>query len=90
MVQAIVAPEELRRFSSKLKEFKNGLNGMTTALKGEFEQLGDTWKDREHDKFKEQFDETLNVIKKFMETSDEYASFLIRKAEAADEYLNRK
>lgn len=90
MIQAIVTPEELRKYSSRLKQFNNSLNQMTTGLKGELEQLGETWRDREYDKFKQQFDETIRVISKFMEVSDEYAGFLIRKAEAAEDYLNRK
>jgi uncharacterized protein YukE len=88
--QAIVNPDELRRFANDLAKFNNTLDDISSRLVAQFNQLGDTWRDQEHAKFADQFQETMTSIRHFREASDEQIPFLIRKAEAADEYLHRR
>ena len=90
MRQAIVSPEELRKFASDLKRFNDALKENFGQLHGRFKQLGETWRDQEHKKFEKDFDQTGRAIKLFLAASDEYVPFLIRKALAAEEYLNTK
>jgi hypothetical protein len=90
MPQAIVDPEELRRFAHSLKQFNNELYTHMTVLQGQLLHLGNTWRDQEHDKFAEEFAQTMLVVKRFVESSNEHIPFLLRKAERAEEYLRQR
>ena len=90
MAQAIVNPEEIRRFAARLKQFNNDLMNQLTVLHGQASALGQTWRDREHDKFIEEFEQTLQTIKRFVDSTNQHIPFLLRKAERADEYLQQR
>jgi uncharacterized protein YukE len=90
MPRAIADPDELRRFAQNLKQFNTELRERMAALQGQFVNLGDTWRDQEHDKFAEEFEQTLHVIAAFMETSDLHIPFLLRKAQRIEEYLQQR
>ena len=90
MPQAIVTPEELRKFASDLNRFNEDLKNNYTKTHARFKQLGETWRDQEHKKFEKEFDETARAIKQFLAASEKYVPFLIRKAEAADQYLRMR
>ena len=90
MPKAIVDPAELRRFAHSLKHFSQELSHQAAVLQGQFANLGDTWRDQEHDKFAEQFAETLLVVKRFMETAQQHVPFLLRKADRIEEYLQQR
>ncbi len=90
MSQAVVDPEELRRFAQNLKQFNADLRDRMGALHGQLINLGDTWRDQEHDKFAEEFTHTLHVIEAFIEAADLHIPFLLRKAERIEEYLQQR
>ena len=90
MSQAIVNPEEIRRFAARLKQFNNDLMNQLTVLRGQLSGLGQSWRDREHDKFVEEFDQTMQVMKRFVESTNQHIPFLLRKADRADEYLQQR
>jgi uncharacterized protein YukE len=90
MSQAIVNPEEIRRFAARLKQFNNELLNQLTVLRGQLSGLGQSWRDREHDKFVEEFDQTMQVIKRFVDSTNQHIPFLLRKADRADEYLHQR
>ena len=90
MPQAIVTPEEIRKFASELNRFNEDLKNNYTRTYGRFKQLGETWRDQEHKKFEKEFDTTIKSIKNFLAASEKYVPFLLRKAEAADEYLRMR
>ena len=90
MSQAIVDPAELRRFALALKQFNNELRDRMTSLHGQMVGLGDTWRDQEHNKFAQEFDETLHALGAFVEHSDQHIPFLLRKAERIEEYLQQR
>lgn len=90
MSQAIVSPEELRKFSAELKRFNSELKNDTSRLHARFRQLGETWRDQEHKKFEVEFNQTAKVIQHFVQSAEQYVSFLIRKAESAEAYLTRR
>ena len=90
MPQAIVDPAELRRFAHNLKRFNADLQAGLAALHGHLVGLGDTWRDQEHIKFEQEFEQTLRVLGRFVEVSDEHLPFLLRKAERAEEYLQQR
>jgi uncharacterized protein YukE len=90
MPHAIVDPEELRRFAHNLKQFNNDLHNRMGVLHSQLIALGNTWRDKEHDKFVQEFEQTLQVVKRFMEAATLHIPFLLRKAERVDEYLQQR
>lgn len=90
MAQAIVDPGELRRFANNLKQFNADLHHRMTGLHGQLMGLGDTWRDQEHLKFVEEFEQTLHVLERFVESCNLHIPFLLRKAERAEEYLQQR
>lgn len=86
MPQAVVDPEELRQFARNLRRFNNELRERSTMLANQLTKLGATWRDQEHTKFVERFDEHMKVIGRFTDATDEYIPFLVRKAEYIEQY----
>ena len=90
MAQAIMDPEEVRRFAKELKRFNNDLKQSTQSLQARFSNLGSTWQDQEQMKFAEEFIQTMKVLKKFVEASDKHIPFLMRKAQRIEDYLGQR
>ncbi len=90
MPQAIVDPEELTRFAQNLKQFNGQLKQSMSKLNGQFSQLGSTWRDQEHQKFAHEYQQTMKVIERFLQTADQHIPFLMRKAQRARDYLSQK
>jgi uncharacterized protein YukE len=90
MAQAIMDPEEVRRFAKELKRFNDDIQARAQALHTRFANLSSTWQDQEHEKFAEEFITTMKALKKFTEISERHTPFLLRKAQRIDEYLNQR
>jgi uncharacterized protein YukE len=90
MPQAIMDPEEVRRFAEELKRFNMDLQNRMASLHARFSGLGDSWQDQEHAKFAEEFKSTLKALKKFVEVSNQHTPYLLRKAQRIEEYLNQR
>jgi uncharacterized protein YukE len=90
MAQAIVDPGELRRFAAYLKRFNNDLHTSISALHGHLLGLGDTWRDQEHERFVQEFEQTMQVVERFLDSSNEHTRFLQQKAERVEEYLQQR
>lgn len=90
MAQAIVDPEELRRFASNVKRFNQELTDQMSSLHSQLIGLGSTWRDQEHEKFVEEFEQTMVVLKRFIETTNEHVPFLLRKAQRIEDYLQQR
>ena len=90
MAQAIIDPEEVRRFAQELKRFNDDVQAKAGALQGRFNALGSTWQDQEAAKFAEEFITTMKVLKKFVEISEKNTPYLLRKAQRIEEYLNQR
>ena len=90
MPKAAADPEELRRFASELKRFNGDLKGEIAGLHQRFVKLGDTWKDQEHVKFAETFEQMVHALAKFAEAADAHVPFLLRKAQRLQEYLDQR
>jgi uncharacterized protein YukE len=89
MPQAIMDPEEVRRFAQELKKFNTDLQNGMAALQARFAGLGDTWQDQEQARFAEEFKQTMKALKKFIDVSNQHTPFLLRKAQRIEEYLNQ-
>lgn len=90
MSQAIVNPDELRRFAHQLKRFKTELQGQMSSLQGQLLALSESWRDAEQQKFSQEFERTMHSVGKFLDAADEHIPFLLRKAERAEEYLRQR
>lgn len=87
MPQAIVDPEELRQFARALKKFNAELRDRTMALNNQLVSLGATWRDQEHTKFVEQFEQEIRAIIRLAEMTDQHVPYLLRKAQHVEDYL---
>ena len=90
MSQAIVDPEELRRFALELKRFNDDLRERTSSLISRFTALGETWQDQEQEKFASEFVQTMKGLRHFHETAERHAPYLLRKAERIQQYLDQR
>jgi uncharacterized protein YukE len=90
VAQAIVDPAELRRFAHNLKRFNGELQAGLAALHGQMVGLGDSWRDQEHEKFLQEFEQTLQVVERFLQSAEEHIPFLLRKAERVEDYLQQR
>ena len=90
MPQAIVDPEEVRRFARNLKKFNIEVEERITALAGQLVDLGKTWRDQEHKKFAEEFEHHMKVLSRFVELTEEHIPYLLRKAEMIEQYLQQR
>ena len=90
MPQAIVDPEELRRFAQSLKKFNTDVQERITSLNGQSVALGRTWRDQEQKKFAEEFEQQMQVLAWFIELIDRHIPYLVRKAEIIEEYLQQR
>lgn len=90
MAQAIMDPEEVRRFAKELKRFNDDLQARGSSLQARFAALGSTWQDQEHEKFAEEFIITMKVLKKFTESSEKHTPFLLKKAQRIEDYLDQR
>ncbi len=90
MPQAIVDPEELRRFAGNLKKFNRDVQERLTMLNNQLAALGKTWRDQEHKKFSEEFQQHMKVIARFVEVTERHIPYLARKAEIIEEYLQQR
>ena len=88
--QAVASPEELERFARELREFNGQLHERMARLQGQFNNLGETWRDQEQQKFAQEFQQTMHVLQQFMRSSDQQIPFLQRKAQRLRDYLNQR
>jgi uncharacterized protein YukE len=88
--QVIADPEALERFAQELKQFNSELRDRMFRLQGQFSRLGDTWRDQEHQKFAQEFEQTMRVLHQFIQIADQHIPFLLRKAQRLREYLQQR
>ncbi len=89
MPQAMMDPEQVRRFAEELQRFNRDLQNRMGSLQARFASLGDSWQDQEHQKFADEFKQTVKALRKFVESSDQHVPFLLRKAQRIEDYLNQ-
>ena len=90
MPQAIVDPDELRRFAQSLKKFNTELLERSAALANQLDHLSTSWRDQENKKFSEEFEQHMRVISRFVDANNQHIPYLLRKAERIEEYLQQR
>ena len=89
MAKVNVDPGELRRFARELKRFNAELEALTHGLRLRLLSLEKTWDDQEQRKFKEEFDQSMKTLMRFMDMSGRHVSFLMKKARHLEDYLQQ-
>ncbi len=89
MAQAIVDPEQLRQFAAMLKRYSQQVRESTTSLLQAQGRLAESWRDQEHHKFAEEFEDQLKLVHKLLEAADRHVPYLLKKAEIIEQYLQR-
>ncbi len=90
MAQAVVDPEDLRRFAGMLRDFNADLQSRLSALSGQLNTLSQSWRDQEQQKFAEEFSQHLRMAGRFVEANEVHIPYLLRKAERIEEYLQQR
>ncbi len=90
MAKVHVDPAELRRFAQDLNRFNSELQTLVSGLHARMRGLESSWRDQEHRKFAEAFEQTMKVLAGFLEASQEHVSFLGKKAAHVEEYLRQR
>ena len=90
MPQAIVDPQELRRFALMLKKFNNEMGEKMSALANQLNDLTNSWRDQEQTKFRIEFEQHMKMIKNFIEANNQHIPYLLRKAERIEEYMQQR
>jgi uncharacterized protein YukE len=89
MARAHVDPTELRRFAQELNRFNVELQTLMAGLQSRMRGLESSWRDQEHRKFAEAFEQTVKVLANFMDSSQQHVTFLAKKASLVEEYLKQ-
>jgi uncharacterized protein YukE len=90
MSQAIVDPGEMRRFVQHLRQFSGEMLAQMQSIQRQLVSLGTTWRDQEHQKFLEEFEQQMRTMARFVDSTNEYVPYLLRKAERIEEYLQQR
>lgn len=87
---AIIRPEDVRQFAAQLQRFSEDLHAGLSSVQAGLDRVGETWRDQEHERFLQVFEETAQVLNRFLEAVDEHVPFLLRKADAAQAYIDQR
>ena len=90
MAQAIASPEDLEKFAHELKQFNSQLTQSMTRLQGQFTRVGDTWRDQEHQRYAQEFEQTMRILHQFSQSAEQQSPFLLKKAARLRDYLNQR
>ena len=61
MAKVIVEPDEVKRFARELARFREELESGMGHITARMNALGETWRDQEHRKFADEFEQTLRL-----------------------------
>lgn len=90
MAQAIGSPEDLEKFANDLKQFNSQLTANMARLNAQFQRVGDTWRDQEHQRYAQEFEQTIRILQQFSRSSEQQIPFLLKKAQRLRDYLNQR
>jgi uncharacterized protein YukE len=82
-------PDEIERFARQLKQANQALQEITSKLQGQFNRLSETWRDPQHEKYAQEFEQTMRMLKQFQKASEGQIPLLRKRARHLREYLER-
>lgn len=75
-------PEDMIKFAKQLGQFNNTLGTESRKLKGQFDSLGGTWKDRDYQKFTQEFKNLMKSIDAYLKNAEAHPRLITKKAQA--------
>lgn len=88
MSQVYANPEDIKQFAQCLKQFNEQLTQSVSQLNGKFGNLSYTWQDQKHQKFAQEFVQTMRVLQRFLQNSEQHIPFLLKEVDALQQYLS--
>ena len=82
-------PDALEDFARQLGEFNSNLAEEIRRLTSLYKRLGETWRDPAYQKFVQEFEQTINNLRRFQKTAEETAPKLKKTAILARHVHNR-
>ena len=86
MPQAYNDDEALDAFATRLERFKHNVDDERARLSSALARLGDSWIDREHDRFVDHFQATMHSLQQFWDAIDQAVPQLREDAEGIRRY----
>ena len=90
MAKANVDPAELRRFARDLNRFNGDLEALLSGIGGRLRSLEKNWSDQEQRRFTQEFEQTMKILSRFLDTSQQHVAFLTKKAHHIEAYLQQR
>jgi len=90
MPQAIVDPDEVRRFAAFLDSMADALKSKKSGINSRFNELRDVWRDQKYSQFQRLFTETSIRLDQFLQQAQRYSHYLKVKAQKVDRYLEQR
>ncbi len=90
MSQAIVDPEQVRRFASHLDQSSAAIREQKSGTVAGFARLHETWRDDKYARFDQIFTESMKLVERYLQQSEQYSSFLKQKAARAQKFLDQR
>lgn len=72
---------EMERFAGELMRFNHELWNLMQRLNGQFNRLGESWRDPAYQQFAREMQQTSVAMRQLMNASEQYSLFLKKKAE---------
>lgn len=89
MGMVIGNPDDIVNFSNALESYLNIISEETERLNAAFQQLGETWQDKQRQSFEEKYQQLQGVLSNFKENASEQIPHLHTMAEDLRTYLGR-
>ena len=81
-----LSKDDALRLARSLTEVKDRMG----SLAGQLSNLSKTWRDQEHKKFADEFEQHMKIIARFLDITDQHIPYLLRKAETIEQYLQQR
>ena len=79
----IIDPDELENFARQLSEFNSNLADEIRNLTSAYKRLGETWRDPAYHKFAQEFEQTMNNLRRFQRIAEDTTPKLKKTASLA-------
>ena len=88
MAKLEVTPEEIRNFRGSLLSYNERVKDKTISLRGNFDELSQTWQDQQQQRFATEFEALEKLIDRFLLHSEDFVLYLEKKSMKIDTYLD--
>lgn len=85
----IINSNDLRAFAQHLGQFNSNLASQMSALNGQFQHLGETWRDPAYARFAQEFEQLVINLQRFQGASESVIPQLMSLASRVDDVHHR-